>query len=649
MKLSVVIVNYNVAFFLEQCLRSVYKAMQGIEGEVFVVDNHSVDNSVRMVREKFPQVKLIANTENTGFSKANNQALALATGQYVLLLNPDTVVEEDTFSTCIKFMDAHAEAGACGVRLIDGKGNYLPESKRGLPTPEVAFYKIFGLSSLFPRSKRFGKYHLGYLSKDETNEIEVLSGAFMFMRKAALDKSGFLDEAFFMYGEDIDLSYRILKAGYAIYYHPETRIIHYRGESTKKSSLNYVFIFYQAMVIFAKKHFSPERAKLFSLLINMAVWLRAGLSFAKRILNRIALPLADAVLFFGGMAFLKDYWAYKSGIYYPYSFLWIAIPLYILAWLIGMWVQGAYEKPYKWAHAIKGIFYGTVSILLVYAMLPESYRYSRFLTLVGAAWAGLAAVGLRLFFNLLAYRSLMPDRNERRRVLIIGELEEARRIKDMLLRSGLKHAFIGMVFPHEKETYSAEFVGSLSRIKELVEVFAVDEVIFCGNDLSSGQIMDRMAEIDIPSLEYKIAPPESLFIIGSNSIQTDSDYFVIGLNSILKPENKRKKRLFDVVFSALILTLFPFALLIPNPIQVFRNAMKCLTGSLSWVGYASKGNVHGLPKIKKGVLTPLDAFDFKVNETEIIQQADIVYAKDYRLGSDIGIVFRAFGKIGRKI
>ncbi len=649
MKLSVVIVNYNVTFFLEQCLRSVYKALNGIEGEVFVVDNHSVDNSVRMVREKFPQAKLIANAENTGFSKANNQALALATGEYVLLLNPDTIVEEATFSTCIAFMDAHPEAGACGVRLIDGKGNYLPESKRGLPTPEVAFYKIFGLSSLFPRSKRFGKYHLGYLSKDETNEIEVLSGAFMFMRSSALNKAGFLDEAFFMYGEDIDLSYRIRQAGYSIYYHPETRIIHYRGESTKKSSLNYVFIFYQAMVIFAKKHFSPGRAKLFSLLINMAVWLRAGLSFAKRILSRIALPLADAALFFGGLAFLKDYWAHKSGIYYPYSFLWVAIPLYTCAWLLGIWFQGAYEKPYKWSNAIKGVFYGTVLILLVYAMLPESLRYSRFLTLVGAAWAGLAAVGLRLSFNLAAYRSLLPDRNERRRVLIVGELHEAGRIKDMLLRSGQKHAFIGLVFPHEQDAYAAEFVGSLSRIKELVEVFAVDEVIFCGNDLSSGQIMDRMAEIDIPSLEYKIAPPESLFIIGSNSIQTDSDYFVIGLNSILKPENRRKKRAFDIVFSLVVLVLFPLTLLISNPLKVFGNAIQCLRGKLSWVGYASRNNVHGLPKIKHGVLTPLDAFSFPVHEIEIIEQADILYAKDYRLSSDIGIVFRALGKIGRKI
>jgi GT2 family glycosyltransferase len=649
MKLSVVIVNYNVAYFLEQCLRSVYKAMAGINAEVFVVDNHSVDNSVRMVREKFPQVKLIANLENTGFSKANNQALALAKGEYVLLLNPDTVVEEDTFSTCIAFMDAHPEAGACGVRLIDGKGNYLPESKRGLPTPEVAFYKIFGLSSLFPRSKRFGKYHLGYLSKDETNAIEVLSGAFMFMRKKALDEAGFLDEAFFMYGEDIDLSYRIRQAGYEIYYHPETRIIHYRGESTKKSSLNYVFIFYQAMVIFAKKHFSPGRAQLFSLLINTAVWLRAGLSFAKRILSRITLPVFDAALFFAGMALLKDYWAKQSGIYYPYSFLWLAIPMYIAAWLFGMWFQGAYDKPYQWSNAVKGVFNGTILILLVYALLPETFRYSRFLTLIGGAWAGFAAVSIRLLINLFIYRSLFPDRNERRRVLIVGELLEAKRIKEMLLRSGQKHAFIGLVFPHENESFSSEFIGNLNRLKELIAVFSVDEVIFCGNDLSSGQIMDQMAEIDIPSLEYKIAPPESLFIIGSNSIQTDNEYFTIGLNSINKSENRRKKRAFDIVFSVGLLLFFPLFIFIPNPLQALKNTLLCLIGKYSWVGYSYNQNASGLPKIKTGILSPSDAFNSPMHEAEIVHQADILYAKDYRLSIDIGILLRAIRKIGRKI
>jgi len=219
------------------------------------VDNNSVDGSEEMVKEKFPGVCFIANKENVGFARANNQAISRSTGEFILLLNPDTVVEEDTFIKCIRFMDEHPEAGAMGVKMLDGKGNFLPESKRSFPTPTVAFYKAFGLSRLFPRSKTFARYHLGHFSENETHEVEVLSGAFMFIRKSAIDKAGLLDENFFMYGEDIDLSYRITQGGYKNYYFAESNIIHYKGESTKKSSVNYVFVFYRAMIIFAKKHF----------------------------------------------------------------------------------------------------------------------------------------------------------------------------------------------------------------------------------------------------------------------------------------------------------------------------------------------------------------------------------------------------------
>ena len=258
MKLSIVIVNYNVEYFLEQCLHAVLKASKNISCEIFVVDNNSVDGSIAMLEEKFKNVKLICNKKNTGFSFANNQAIQQASGEYILLLNPDTVVEEITFEKVLAFMDEHKDAGGLGVKMLDGKGNFLPESKRGLPTPAVAFFKIFGLSRLFPKSKIFGKYHLGYLDKDKTHEVEILSGAFMLLRKTVLDKIGMLDEAFFMYGEDIDLSYRIVKAGYKNYYFADTRIIHYKGESTKKSSINYVFVLYRAMVIFAEKHFSKN-------------------------------------------------------------------------------------------------------------------------------------------------------------------------------------------------------------------------------------------------------------------------------------------------------------------------------------------------------------------------------------------------------
>ncbi len=275
MKLSVIIVNFNVKHYLEQCLVSVMNALKGIDSEIIVVDNNSSDGSQQMLAEKYPRITSILNKENLGFSKANNQALEISKGEYVLLLNPDTLVEETAFRKSILFMDSHPEAGGLGVKMINGKGAYLPESKRGFPTPSTAFFRFSGLAQLFSRSSLFNKYHLGNLDPDETHQIEVLAGAYMFLRKKVLDTIGFLDESFFMYGEDIDLSYRITKAAYKNFYYPEIRIIHYKGESTKKSSINYVLIFYKAMLIFAKKHFSKKSYKSLFFLINTAIYIKA--------------------------------------------------------------------------------------------------------------------------------------------------------------------------------------------------------------------------------------------------------------------------------------------------------------------------------------------------------------------------------------
>ena len=276
--------------------------------EVFVVDNNSVDGSVEMVRNAFPKLHLIANIDNVGFSKANNQAIKRSKGDYVLLLNPDTIVPENCFSKLIAFADTTTDFGACGVRMVDGQGKFLPESKRGLPTPEVALYKMIGLNKIFPKSRKFGKYHLGYLPEHETNEVEILAGAFMFIRKKVLDEIGLLDETFFMYGEDIDLSYRITQAGYKNYYFADTTIIHYKGESTKKHSTNYVRVFYKAMVIFAEKHYSGKHQRAFTFLINTAIWARAAIALLINLVKSIWKPVLEIALVFGSMYLLKNYW-----------------------------------------------------------------------------------------------------------------------------------------------------------------------------------------------------------------------------------------------------------------------------------------------------------------------------------------------------
>lgn len=266
MKLSIIIVNYNVKYFLEQCLNSILNSNIAFKYEVLIVDNNSTDNSIEYLMSKFAQANIhfMENKTNVGFAKANNQAIKVALGEHILLLNPDTIVGENVLPNVCLFIDSNPQSGAVGVKMIDGSGQFLPESKRGFPSPWASFCKIFGLASIFPKSSFFGEYNLLYLDEDSIHQIPILAGAFMMIRRKALDEAGLLDEAFFMYGEDIDLSYRIQQVGYKNYYLPE-RIIHYKGKSTNKEDVKYTKAFYGAMQIFYRKYY--PNSKLFSIFI----------------------------------------------------------------------------------------------------------------------------------------------------------------------------------------------------------------------------------------------------------------------------------------------------------------------------------------------------------------------------------------------
>ena len=275
MVISIIIVNYNVKYFLEQCLCSVKKATGNIEAEVFVVDNNSTDESISYLQPRFPFVNFIYNQENLGFAKANNRVLQSCKGDYILYLNPDTIVPEDCFEKCIEFFNRTNDCGAVGVKMIDGSGTFLPESKRGFPSPIASFFKLTGLAELFPRSSFFNQYSLGYLNPFQNHKVDVLAGAFLMARSKIIHSIKGFDEAFFMYGEDIDMSFRIQQSGYNNYYLADSTILHFKGESTKKGSLNYVKMFYSAMSIFVHKHYSGNKALIFSLFIHTAIVLRA--------------------------------------------------------------------------------------------------------------------------------------------------------------------------------------------------------------------------------------------------------------------------------------------------------------------------------------------------------------------------------------
>lgn len=647
MKLSVIIVNYNVKYFLEQCLISVKNSGKGIDMEVFVVDNNSSDGSVEMVADKFPDVKLIANQENTGFSKANNQAIRLCSGEYVLLLNPDTVVEGDTFPKIINYMDNTPGAGSLGVKMLDGKGKFLPESKRGLPTPSVAFCKIFGLSRLFPKSKRFGQYHLGYFGENEINPVDVLPGAFMLIRKSVLNEIGLLDEDFFMYGEDIDLSYRITKAGYQNIYYPETRIIHYKGESTKKSSINYVFIFYQAMVIFAKKHFSAKSAKLFSLLINIAIYFRASIAVMSRISNRLLLPVIDFCILFAGIFLIKEYWessiVFKYGGHYPVEFVLIALPAYILVWLFSVYLAGGYDRPIRLVRIFEGLLAGTVIILVIYSLLSEEYRFSRALILLGALWGYLSMISFRVLLSLLKVPGLQIDKDKNKRFVIIGNEDEAQRVAGLISKIHQRTAFIGLVSVEHQNKPVPGFIGQYENIRDLINIYAIDEIIFCAKDIPAQRIIDLMSELQELIIDFRIVPAESMFVIGSNFISASGDPYTFDLNSVGKISNRRNKRFFDVVSSSIILLLSPvIGLMVKRRFMLVSDAFKVLSGQKTWVGYSNTASkdLMKLPKLKKGIFTPGNAFNLEITDQETLNRLNSLYARDYKVANDVNIMWK---------
>ena len=642
MQLSVIIVNYNVKYFLEKALHAVYQSQTNFEFEVFVVDNHSVDGSNEMVQANFPQVKLIANKKNVGFSTANNQAIKQAQGKYILLLNPDTIVKEDTLAKVVNFMEKHDDAGGLGIKMMDGNGNFLPESKRGFPTPYVAFCKMSGLSKLFPKSERFNRYHLGHLDKNQNHKVDVLSGAFMLLRKSVIDEIGALDETYFMYGEDIDLSYRIIQAGYQNYYFSESEIIHFKGESTKKGSFNYVKMFYNAMIIFSKKHFTGTKAKYLTFLLSMAIYLRATLAVIRRFIERISWPLSDILLSFSAMFGIKLIWEkyIKEGIQYPSSYYTINIPLYILIWLTTFYFRGGYEKPIRLKKIIPSIAIGTIIILAIYALLPLSLRSSRAMILIGA----LATICLMVVSRISVFtlkgdlKSLFQIKNK---VLIVASNNESKRISDLIIKADIGKELIGIA-NNFKEHSTSNYLGNLNDVAEIVKVHDINEIIFSLKDISNNDVMQIMSTLG-GKVEYKIISEGSNVIIGSSSKHTSGELYTLDINfNLNQPEYKRAKRLTDIVISLVLLVTFPLNFwFVKNKLSYFKNIFKVFFGQKTWVGY-SASNESELPKIKSAVVK----VGAENATSTLLRNANVAYAKNYEWSDDVVLVSKKFKELG---
>lgn len=640
--------------FLGQALRSVREAMHGLDIEVFVVDNNSVDGSVPYIRKQFPWVKLIANKENVGFARANNQAIRQANGRYVLLLNPDTIVEADTFQKTLRFMDEHPDAGALGVRMVNGEGEFLPESKRSLPTPMVAFYKIFGLSKLFPGNPRFGKYHLTYLPEEETNEVEVLSGAFMMLRKEVLEKIGYLDEDYFMYGEDVDLSYRVTQAGYKNYYFPETTIIHYKGESTKKGSLNYVLVFYNAMLIFVRKHFSSGRSRQMVTLIKAAIYFRASLSLLKRVVQRMIFPVGEFILFslmaLGICAFWFDY----TGKEVPregYAILSLGYAGIVTLYLL---VLGAYRQPFRIRTVFLSVFAAFVSIATILFLMPPINR-SRVTVGLFAVGALLLALLNRGLANFLRSGNFFLDQPVRKRLAIVGNPAEARRVgallEDEILYNCENYGTIVPDAQQNDDNQRLNILGNLNQLSEVIRYYQLEEVVFCNESLPTRHIIDQMSLLAGRNISFKIVPPKSDYLVGPNTILT-----VPGMPSLVLSLHDQKVRLrkilFDRVVAFSLLFSYPLTFWIyRRPWGALRNISRVIRGNYHLVSYIDGSN-ENLPRLKNGLLDMRSLIRDHKRKRNLsprdLHRLDRQYARNYTPALDWQILLRGLRLLGNK-
>ena len=639
MKLSIVIVNYNVKEFLTQCLDSIFKSQTQYDYEVIIVDNSSKDSGRDQICATFEHIIWVENIENVGFGRANNQGFSLAKGVYTLILNPDTVLQEDTIEKCVSYLIAHPKVGGLGIKGIDGSGQFLPESKRALPTPLVALWKITGLSSIFPKSSVFARYHLGHLSPEENHEVDILVGCFMMIPTKLLLSVGGFDPQYFMYGEDIDLSYELQKTGHKNIYFSESQIIHYKGESTKRGSLNYVRMFYKAMVLFAKKQFTGSSAAAYSLLIYLGIYLRAALAIAARLGKSTLTPLLDAVVLYAILNTIKSYWEqnhrFIHGGSYPDLYTYTIQGSYVLAWLFGLWLSGVYFKNNRPIVMVRSMIATTLILGFFYGLLPEELRFSRALLMLGALGGLSAMLGWRAVLSVVSGKSMFEGAPKQPRILFFGAKSSKIALDDILHASGITPSF----YWEEEPKFDNE--DWLLKLKALVHLHRINELIVDISQVSNQRLIGILTSLG-EQTSVKSLLPENKYIIGSDSSLTQGETYRKSQQTA-DPQYLRQRRVFEITATSLLITLAPLTLVFAIATGRFnawklwiRYSVDVLTGKRSLVGYSrslsEKFNVPPLPPPIFDICSVLPVeLDYMQNARAIVEN----YAIEARLRQDL--------------
>ena len=655
-ELSIIIVNYNVKEFLSNLLDSIRKAVKKIPYEIIVVDNASDDGSVDLIKKKYSKVKLIANKTNVGFGSANNQAMKIAKGKYFLLINPDTIVREDTFSKMLEFFQNTSNAGIAGCKVLNADGSLQLACRRSFPGPWTSFTKVMGLSKLFPNSKLFARYNLTYLNPNRTYEVDAVSGAFMMIRKEIYDKIGGFDENFFMYGEDLDLCYRAQKLGSAVYYVHNAEIIHYKGESTKRSNLDETKVFYNAMHLFVKKHLSSSL--IVELILRSAIIFRKIIAFANVYKLVLISIVADFLLFAIAVLLAERIYSNQHWIGFP-SF---AIPLvYFVPAVLQIIISslaGAYKKK---SFLILRMIVSLLSGMIILSALTYFFKqvaFSRAVVLITYAISFISFSFWRVAAKIIFKVGSDTDTKRNRTLIVAGSRNAQELISKLKLTFTRIYHVVGIIGLNRKEIgeriINYKVLGTVENIKKIISDECISKVIFSSEDIPFNQLFSVVSECQGLNVEFLVAGTEMDFLVGKSAITMLDDIPLLKVQyNISSLSHQSAKRIFDLCFSTLILFLiYPFIYLFQKLtskkskfIQFILGIPKVFVGKKSFVGPFSDSYQDELFIGKAGLTGFWFTENYAENDYEELKKLDIFYAKNQSIWLDFEILGKSFSKM----
>ncbi|MEJ5351262.1 MAG: glycosyltransferase [Melioribacteraceae bacterium] len=653
--LSIIIVNYNVKEFLLNLLDSIRKAASKISVEIIVVDNASDDGSIEAIKEKFPEVKLIENSENIGFGAANNLALKEAKGKYFLLINPDTIVREDTLETMINFFEEHPECGIAGCKVLNPDGTLQLACRRGFPGPWTSFTKVMGLSKLFPKSRLFARYNLTYLDENQTYEVDAVSGAFMMMRKEVYEKIGGFDPQFFMYGEDLDLCYRAQKANYKVYYVHSTEIIHYKGESTKRSKIDETKLFYDAMHLFVRKHFSSSF--IVETILQIAILFRKLIAFAYVYKLPIISIFLDFIFFSASVFFAEKIYVNEH---------WRGFPYYVVPWVYFMpallqifisSIAGVYRKnSISVLKCLISLFYGFI-VLSALTYFLKQFAFSRAVVLITYILAFFVFSSWRIIVKVVFKLGLISE-SKKARTLIVGNQIKSNELA-LKLKSSITSLYQIVGFVGTTRKYIGEKIGnykvlgSLDNIKKLIIDEKIERVIFSSDEISFEQIFSVVSECQGLNVEFMVAGKELDYLVGKSSVTMLDDIPLLKIQYNISSFGHRiTKLIFDFTLSLILLLVYPFIFLLKkftskknDLLNFLLQIPDVLKGKKSFVGPRSNSYYGELYVGKIGITGLWYVENISPDDEEEMKSLDIFYAKNQNIWLDLEILGRTITKM----